>query len=574
MNHSCLLDEFEKHYADYSYYADKTRHLYRLASSMEPHFLARPSEFGKTILTSALEAVLRGRRDLFKGLWIDGSDYHWTPSPVISLSLGAVFPDNAADLEEILTAKLEQVAKIEELALEKSSPGKALETLIKNMSDKHECKIAVLIDGYDYPIAVKMARPELAKELASVMGDFMGSLRSAEERLGTVLVTGIMRLKNVVAGIKPGGLVDLTLDEDYADVCGFTVEEFGALVIGKKRPEKSTWLREKLDKFIAKEILPQGATTSDILIKIWADFGGYSWDGKTRLMNPYDASFAFNMESFRSFWFKGVGIKSIGELLKDSWQIHEIARSESPLTQAANIVDLDDINPAALFFQAGLLTVDSVDKSRGYSEFRLRLPNPRLEASICEKTLGLQDINKWRAVSRAQGKDLLEALASQDAEGLQRAFYRLIQLNPTLKPKPERGSYQNLLFMALDAADQRFDSVGPMGDEIFFSRLNGENSPALVIKTHYVKDELTVSWPGLRPVLSELSEMEKEERMRKAAEETLAQIEDSKSLLSFTDEPSEIYKCAFVFNHHFKTLAVFEKADNWLLAPKSRYVVK
>jgi hypothetical protein len=578
MNNSCILDAFERDRAACSYYVDKTRHLYRLASSVEPHLLARPPVFGKTMLASALEAVLRGRRDLFKGLWIDRSDYHWTPSPVISLSLDGVFPDNAADLKKILTAKLERVAKTEELALEKSGPAKALEALIKSMSYKHKRKIAVLIDGYDYPVWVKMARPQLAKELAGVMGDFMEGLRRAEGWLGPVLVTGVMRLKNVVAGLKPGGLVDLTLDEVYADACGFTISEFSAMVIdgiGKKeRPEKGARPSEKLGKLIAYERFPQGARPSDIFEKIWADSSGYSWDGMTRLLSPHDASFAFNMRSLSSFWFEDAGLASIRELLKDSWQIHEIARSESALTQASNIVDLDDINPAALFFQAGLLTVDEVYKSRGYSEFRLRFPNLKLEASICEKTLGLQDIDKWRTVSRAQGKELLEALASRDAKWLQGAFYRLIELNPTLKPKPETGSCQNLLFMALDAAGQRFDSVGPMGGEIFFSRLNRENSPALVIKTSYVKDELDVKWPGLRPVLSELSEKEKDEAMRKAAKEALAQIEDSKSLLSFAYEPSEINKCAFVFNHHFKTLAVFKKADNWSLAPKSRFSVK
>ena len=102
-------------------YADKTKLLYRLlANPFKPYFLSRPRRFGKTLLVNTLEAVLRGRRELFEprqdedtgrsieGLWIAGpeSDYHWRPGPVISLSLIDAASASVGELKNSLRAKL------------------------------------------------------------------------------------------------------------------------------------------------------------------------------------------------------------------------------------------------------------------------------------------------------------------------------------------------------------------------------------------------------------------------------------------------------------------------------------
>jgi hypothetical protein len=56
-------------------YADKTELIYNLIISKQPYFLSRPRRFGKSLLLSTIKAALEGRRELFKDLWIDSSDY-------------------------------------------------------------------------------------------------------------------------------------------------------------------------------------------------------------------------------------------------------------------------------------------------------------------------------------------------------------------------------------------------------------------------------------------------------------------------------------------------------------------
>ena len=143
-------------------YADKTELLSRLlAYPLSPYFLSRPRRFGKSLLVSALEAILRGRRDLFEarrdestgrsieGLWLAGpeSDYHFRPGPVISLSLASVAFDSVEELKSSLNDKLDDVAKIEGLELTRGNPSNRFAELMLKLSIKNDRqKVAVLID--------------------------------------------------------------------------------------------------------------------------------------------------------------------------------------------------------------------------------------------------------------------------------------------------------------------------------------------------------------------------------------------------------------------------------------------
>jgi hypothetical protein len=58
-----------------SVYADKTGLIYELVKTGSGYLLSRPRGFGTTLLVNTIEAVFEGRRELFKRLAIDGTDY-------------------------------------------------------------------------------------------------------------------------------------------------------------------------------------------------------------------------------------------------------------------------------------------------------------------------------------------------------------------------------------------------------------------------------------------------------------------------------------------------------------------
>ena len=60
------------------------------ASSSGKYFLSRPRRFGKSLLVSTLEAIFKNKRELFKGLWLDSSEYAWKEFPVIKFDMSTV----------------------------------------------------------------------------------------------------------------------------------------------------------------------------------------------------------------------------------------------------------------------------------------------------------------------------------------------------------------------------------------------------------------------------------------------------------------------------------------------------
>ena len=69
-------------------YVDKTGILADLVSGRrgKQFFFSRPRRFGKSLTVTTLQAVFEGRRDLFRGLAIDRSDYGWKAYPVIRMN--------------------------------------------------------------------------------------------------------------------------------------------------------------------------------------------------------------------------------------------------------------------------------------------------------------------------------------------------------------------------------------------------------------------------------------------------------------------------------------------------------
>ena len=61
-------------------YIDKTEFIEKIVkSNSKYYFLARPRRFGKSLFLSTLRYFFEGRRELFKGLYIDSTYWNWEP---------------------------------------------------------------------------------------------------------------------------------------------------------------------------------------------------------------------------------------------------------------------------------------------------------------------------------------------------------------------------------------------------------------------------------------------------------------------------------------------------------------
>ena len=82
-------------------YVDKTMYIHRMVSGANTklYFISRPRRFGKSLNLSALKALFQGRRDLFKGLYIDKTDWKWEKFPVIHFEFNDVTTTSIEEFE-------------------------------------------------------------------------------------------------------------------------------------------------------------------------------------------------------------------------------------------------------------------------------------------------------------------------------------------------------------------------------------------------------------------------------------------------------------------------------------------
>ena len=83
-------------------YVDKTDFFHRLvtAGSEKLFFVARPRRFGKSLMITTFKYIFEGRRELFRGLKIDRTDYDWKVHPVIHIDFGSCAAATLAQIRE------------------------------------------------------------------------------------------------------------------------------------------------------------------------------------------------------------------------------------------------------------------------------------------------------------------------------------------------------------------------------------------------------------------------------------------------------------------------------------------
>jgi hypothetical protein len=259
-------------------YADKTEFVYKLITSKIQYFLSQPRCFGKSLLVSTLEAALKGRRELFKGLWIDSSDYDWTPSPVIHLNLASIKTDSHEVVESELFDILNGIAEHEKLSIQAPSSNRFFQSLIQSLKYKYNRRVAVLIDDYDAPILNKNTGEELIIKICNSLKTFYAVIKDTAKYCGFVFVTGLTKFAKTSITSDLNQLYDLTRDKNYVAICGFTIKEFDCLF--------KDHIEATLDEFKDRGYLTAEDTAADLRQTVldWCD--GYSWDGKTRILNP------------------------------------------------------------------------------------------------------------------------------------------------------------------------------------------------------------------------------------------------------------------------------------------------
>jgi hypothetical protein len=525
-------------------YADKTRLLYDLVTTSGSFFLSRPRRFGKSLLVSTLEAILLGQRELFKGLWIDGSDYNWTPYPVINLAMNNMLSDSVDALNRSISLALGRIAKNEGLTLQDPHPVNAFVGLIDDLQIKYNQNVAVLIDEYDSPILEHVVDPERAEEFRKTLAKFYGVLKGVEKQRGFIFITGVSKFAKASIFSALNNLDDLTLDRKYADICGFTLEEFDSLFAGA--------LEDGLEEFKSDGYLPEEATVADLRESILALYDGHSWDGKTRVLNPWSIIACLKKNDLENHWSETGSPTFLVDLIRKKKVDLGYYRQSHSIIKRLNVMDVKNLEPTPIMFQAGYLTV----KSRHGSELALDFPNLEVRASFIPLLMSMNEALLGRPIEMAiQAKAMLAALRTHDAVGLAEAFGSFLANIPFGLHISEEAFYHNAFFMAMILAEQEVDMETPSGD----------GRPDVVVAFEDSSEVFVV----------ELKYRKTTRGLKGAVAKAMTQIEETKYDKKFRGAYKTIYKTALAVGHRVDVMAAIEIAPNWrLVKTRKGYAVK
>ncbi len=352
-------------------YVDKTHYLHQLISPAKGvYFLSRPRRFGKSTTLTTLESIFQGKKELFKGLFISTTDYAWPIHPVIRLDMKYAAHPTFERAEMGLRNQLRTIAKNQGIELTLELIDDALTELIEKLHQKTHQKVVVLIDEYDKPLIDLLDDIPEAKKIQGLLKRFYGVLKSADEHIRFVLITGVSKFTKVSVFSDLNHLTDLTMDVRYAGLCGYTQEELEFYF--------SAWI-EKLAETEYK-------TKEETLEKIKTWYNGYRLTKSAiKVYNPWSTMLLFDKQSFENHWFEtGTPTFLVQAMKKEAFDLAILDHTIS--VSNFSTYDIEHLQILPLLFQTGYLTIKGYDEEM--DTYELDFPNLEVARAFSVQLVG------------------------------------------------------------------------------------------------------------------------------------------------------------------------------------------
>ena len=265
-----------------------------------------------------------------------------------------------------------------------------------------------MIDEYDKPIIDFLEKNELpqAQKNQKIMKEFYSVLKNSEDYLRFFFITGVSKFSRVSVFSDLNHVDDLTLDKRYAQMIGYTQTE----------------LEFYFEDHIQNVMESLEMTREELLesMRIWYD--GYSWDGKSKMYNPYGIIHFFQKESFKNFWFASGMPTFLYKIMKERlvFDVENTAINGLELEK----YDIENLDLVPLLFQTGYLTVTSIDRKT--DDMVLDYPNKEVRQSWYSFMIDNLAKNEHRRDASITNRDLLKAFQDADLDRIKRLINSLL----------------------------------------------------------------------------------------------------------------------------------------------------
>ncbi|GHS97209.1 ATPase AAA [Synergistales bacterium] len=388
-------------------YVDKTKYLIDLIDRGAVYFLSRPRRFGKSLTVSTFDALFSGKKELFKGLaaeeFFERTDYR--VYPIVRLDMSNVTMNMGTDiLISSMMDRMNENAKRLGVEAKGASPGNVFYNLLVSAAEKYNKPIVVLVDEYDSPMLSNIDDAIEVENARKILRDIYMRIKAGESYIRFVFITGISKFSKVGVFSALNNLKDISMQKKYAKMLGYTEEE----------------LLLNFDEHIIAAADEIGATKEDLISQIRYYYDGFSFDGESRLYNPFSTLLFLDSPKFLNYWFESGTSSFIARYMKDKKLTVEQFRGYGVSRDFASCPgEIETATAASFLYQSGYLSL----RSGVSDDYSLDYPNHEVLTAMSSLLIGNifgdnEDLNNAR-------KRFRESFLSGDAPGVQGEFNKL-----------------------------------------------------------------------------------------------------------------------------------------------------
>ena len=375
------VQSFDVMRSDDFVYIDKTRHLYNLVTSGRVYFLSRPRRFGKSLFLSTLAAYFEGKKELFRGLYLENAEEElarkkgreaWETYPVLRIDLNAKNYVDREKLIERLSFCLDELEKKYGVRKRYKTPEERFQYLIGTLYERTGKQVVVLIDEYDKPLMDALHLPELYETYRGILQAFYSAIKNCDAYLRFVFLTGVTRFGKLTIFSGLNSLMDITMDARYAGICGITEEEL-------------------LQNFVPElELLAKAQALSykDVLAELKKRYDGYQFTDKAgvHVYNPFSLLNVLQIKRFDDYWYATGTPTFLVKYLQDvGFSLPELDGDVEMAKEDLQMSPMEVNTPIPILFQAGYLTIK--EYIAGDDVYRLGFPNEEVRYAFMKNLL-------------------------------------------------------------------------------------------------------------------------------------------------------------------------------------------
>ena len=411
-------------------YVDKTQYIHKMTELSKYIFLSRPRRFGKSLLVSTLQSYFEGQKDLFKGLYIEKAEKEWTEYPVLRFDMSSAKHSDVEELKLELSGKLSAYEQIYGKGLpDEVKPNQRLEGLIKRAYAQTGKKVVILIDEYDAPLLDVMHEGSLLEDLRQVMRNFYSPLKTCDPYLKFVFITGITKFSQLSIFSELNNLTNISMDPDFAAVCGFTGEE----------------IHTQMGKYVKRLADTKRKSVEDTFAELKKQYDGYHFTSPSPdVYNPFSLLRAFAHNRIGSYWFESGTPTFLIEMLR---KFNVAPSMLKPTTCMASAFDAPTENMNSiipLLYQSGYFTIKDYNEESDL--YVLDVPNTEIRIGLMESLLpNYVQIDTYKGPTTVG--EMYLALLKEDLNEMLRLLQAYLLTIPQCDHTDYEGHYQQLLYV-------------------------------------------------------------------------------------------------------------------------------